>query len=146
MNSNYRDGDAINALLNKPSAIVHFIGKKNRESKTEKYKPYLFSANTTVECLNADYKNYTNCTDSRYLEANSEVDYKLVKLIYIPGSNDSISSIESGKINDTNINNNTNSNSNASDISNSAINSENNDINVNNISIYQNINISIYQS
>jgi len=117
MTSGYRDGDALNVLFNSPSSLVYFKGKTYSESKLEKYKPFLFSSNSS-ECLHANYSNYTSCVSSSQINSESEVDRQLVKLIYFPEGSNSDGSVlvnetqivQSEPISENNNNNTTNSN------------------------------------
>lgn len=96
MDASYRDGDASNALLNKPSSLVCFQSSSFPANKTKNYSPYVFKNNNS-ECIYADYSNYTSCLNNTTDENN--VENNLVKLIYFPNSTtSSVSSIEVSNI------------------------------------------------
>jgi hypothetical protein len=106
MTSNYRDGDASNALLNKPSALVHYRANSFPSNETIKYKPFIFK-NDSNECLNANYTNYTSCVNN---DANDgrDIDNKLMKLIYFPDLKNSTSTNTSNVLKNNNSTNSTN--------------------------------------
>lgn len=82
----YVDGDAENAVLNHPSAVVVYNSTDfpNTELLTPKFIPMLFKSNS-IQCLYATYVNYSSCVDSSYNplpnSTTLEIERELIKLI-----------------------------------------------------------------
>lgn len=87
--SGFRNGDAENGELNKPSALVVFNSTSFPNNELGSYfKPFLFKS-SSQQCIYATATNYTTCLNSTFPKMlnNSEIiDRSLVKMVYF-GSN-----------------------------------------------------------
>jgi hypothetical protein len=78
--STFRDGDALNAGFNNPSAIVLYNSTSFPNPSPQNYTVQIFNSNS-VECSFADEGNYTLCTNEKLTEG-LEINKNLIKIIY----------------------------------------------------------------
>ena len=94
--SGYRDGDAENARINTPRALVIYNETSFPNNNEIKYKPFLFSENSiNIDmCINANIHNYTPCLNTTHNLENlaknndtTEINPSNVKMININSEN-----------------------------------------------------------
>ena len=94
--SGYRDGDAENARINTPRALILYNETTFPNKNEIKYKPFLFSENSLKidECINAKIDNYTHCLNTTHNLENlainndtTDINPQNVKLININNEN-----------------------------------------------------------
>ena len=81
----YRDGDASNAVLNHPYALVSYneTAFPNEEQYRKEYKVFLFSSNS-IQCKYATMNNYSVCLNTTFPtlpDNHTEIDRDKVKFI-----------------------------------------------------------------